>query len=151
ISWKISLRIEFKGAAPGENKMTHDDHLHNFRIQQQVGVCLPNDLLLKILAFLELKDVALLAQTTKSFHKLCNSPEFWEQTVRGHCDKLTPDMEALANATGWRKIFFAFNTKENQQYLCEEGDLIQTLASRGSKVAEKYTSLLQDVDQVKQR
>uniref|UniRef100_A0A8C7K5H6 F-box domain-containing protein n=1 Tax=Oncorhynchus kisutch TaxID=8019 RepID=A0A8C7K5H6_ONCKI len=113
-------------AAPGENKMTHDDHLHNFRIHYCICFslchgnfdyleCLPNDLLLKILAFLELKDVALLAQTTKSFHKLCNSPEFWEQTVRGHCDKLTPDMEALANATGWRKIFFAFNTKENQQ------------------------------------
>uniref|UniRef100_A0A8C7U3Z0 F-box protein 36a n=1 Tax=Oncorhynchus mykiss TaxID=8022 RepID=A0A8C7U3Z0_ONCMY len=138
-SWKISLRIEFKGAAPGENKKTHDDHLHDSSLCHgnfDYLECLPNDLLLQILAFLELKDVALLAQTTKRFHKLCNSPEFWEQTVRGHCDKLTPDMEALANATGWRKIFFAFNTKENQQ---------------GSKVAEKYTSLLQDVDQVKQR
>jgi F-box protein 36 len=31
---------------------------------------LPNDLLLQILAFLELKDVALLAQTTKRFHKV---------------------------------------------------------------------------------
>uniref|UniRef100_A0A8C8CQI5 F-box domain-containing protein n=1 Tax=Oncorhynchus tshawytscha TaxID=74940 RepID=A0A8C8CQI5_ONCTS len=110
-SWKISLRIEFKGAAPGENKMTHDDHLHDSRMQQQVGVCLPNDLLLKILAFLELKDVALLAQTTKRFHKSSGN------RLRGHCDKLTPDMEALGNATGWRKIFFAFNTKENQQYV----------------------------------
>nr|XP_029537479.1 F-box only protein 36 [Oncorhynchus nerka] len=138
-SWKISLRIEFKGAAPGENKMTHDDFLHDARMQQQVGVVfgqqilqytqalcqgnfdylerLPNDLLLQILAFLELKDVAQLAQTAKRFHKLCNSPEFWEQTVRGRCDELTPDMEALANAMGWRKIFFAFfNTKEHQQY-----------------------------------
>uniref|UniRef100_A0A4W5MVS8 F-box protein 36a n=1 Tax=Hucho hucho TaxID=62062 RepID=A0A4W5MVS8_9TELE len=138
-SWKISLRIEFKGAAPGENKMTHDDYLHDARMQQQVGVVfgqqilhytqalcqgnfdylerLPNDLLLQILAFLELKDVAQLAQTTKRFHKLCNSPEFWEQTVRGRCDELTPDMEALANAMGWRKIFFAFfNTKEHQQF-----------------------------------
>ncbi|XP_041731773.1 F-box only protein 36-like isoform X2 [Coregonus clupeaformis] len=70
-SWKISLRIEFKGAAPGENKMTHDDYLPDARLQQQVGVvfghqilqytqalcqgnfdyleCLPNDLLLQIL------------------------------------------------------------------------------------------------------
>ena len=133
-SWKISLRIEFKGAAPGENKMTHDDFLHDARMQrkvsitslchkilslhhllylfwcrctwfcwgswagvyypslEQVGVVfgqqilqytqalcqgnfdylerLPNDLLLQILAFLELKDVAQLAQTTKRFHKV---------------------------------------------------------------------------------
>uniref|UniRef100_A0A8C7TDV8 F-box domain-containing protein n=1 Tax=Oncorhynchus mykiss TaxID=8022 RepID=A0A8C7TDV8_ONCMY len=104
----------------GENKMTHDDFLHDAPLCQgnfDYLERLPNDLLLQILAFLELKDVAQLAQTTKRFHKLCNSPEFWEQTVRGRCDELTPDMEALANAMGWRKIFFAFfNTKEHQQY-----------------------------------
>ncbi|XP_010872222.2 F-box only protein 36a [Esox lucius] len=135
--WKISLRSEFKGSAPGENKMTHDDFLQDVRMQHQVclvfgqqilqytqALCqgnydylerLPNDLLLQILSFLELKDVAQLAQTSKMFHKLCSSPEFWEQTVRGHCEELTPDIEALANAMGWRKIFFAFfNTKEQQ-------------------------------------
>ncbi|KAJ7995190.1 hypothetical protein DPEC_G00241980 [Dallia pectoralis] len=135
--WKISLRIEFKGAAPGENKMSHDDFLHDASMQYQVGVVfgqrilqytqalchgnydylerLPNNLLLRILSFLELKDVAQLAQTSKTFHKLCTSPEFWEQTVRGHCEELTPDIEALANSMGWRKIFFAsFNTKEQQ-------------------------------------
>ncbi|CAB1348764.1 unnamed protein product [Coregonus sp. 'balchen'] len=154
-SWKISLRIEFKGAAPGENRMTHDDYLHNARMQRKVGVVfgqqilqytqalcqgnfdylerLPNDLLLQILAFLELKD-------------LCNSPEFWEQTVRGRCDELTPEMEALANAMGWRKIFFAFfNTKEHQQYVQGEyqtspnfDKFLQWKEYEKQKITDKY-------------
>ncbi|KAL0972954.1 hypothetical protein UPYG_G00196940 [Umbra pygmaea] len=136
-SWKISLRSEFKNSSPGENKMTHDDYLNDARMQYQVGLVfgqkileytlalcqgifdylerMPNNLLLQILSFLELKDVASLAQTTKMFNKLCNSPEFWEQAVRGHCEELTPEIESLASAMGWRRTFFTFfNTKEHQ-------------------------------------
>lgn len=38
--------------------------------------------------------------------QLCNSEEFWEQTVRKHCDTVTPTVEALAKEVGWRTIFF---------------------------------------------
>jgi len=38
--------------------------------------------------------------------QLCNSEEFWEQTVRKHCDSVTPTVEALAKEVGWRTIFF---------------------------------------------
>ncbi|KAL2096047.1 hypothetical protein ACEWY4_008195 [Coilia grayii] len=129
-SWKISLRNEFRGAAPGETKQSHQDFLLDAGLQHQVGVVfgqhtlehckalceghynyldrLPNQLLLNILYYLSFRDIGRLAQTCKRFWKLCNSSELWEQTVRVRCGELTPDMELLASAMGWRKIFFTF-------------------------------------------
>ncbi|XP_071781977.2 F-box only protein 36a [Centroberyx gerrardi] len=139
-SWKISLRTEFRGVAPKELKESHYNFLHDKKLQQHVGavfgpkilqytigLCqgefdylerLPDDILLRILSYLLLKDVTHLAQTTHRFRKLCNCEEFWEQTVRRGSAELTPDMEALARAMGWRKTFFSFfypgSTKEKQ-------------------------------------
>ncbi|XP_041919213.1 F-box only protein 36a [Alosa sapidissima] len=129
-TWKISLRREFKGAEPGEMKQSHDDFLHDAGLQHLVGVVfgqhtlehskalceghynylerLPNQLLLRVFFYLSFRDIGRLAQTSQRFWKLSNSPELWEQTVRVRCDELTPDMEILAKAVGWRKIFFTF-------------------------------------------
>lgn len=38
--------------------------------------------------------------------QLCNTEEFWEQTVRNHWGALTPSVEALAKDVGWRTVFF---------------------------------------------
>uniref|UniRef100_UPI0037E6F9E4 F-box only protein 36a n=1 Tax=Semicossyphus pulcher TaxID=241346 RepID=UPI0037E6F9E4 len=127
-SWKISVRLESRGAAPKEIKKSHHDFLHNKMLHQQVGAAfgqrilehavslcqgkfdylerLPDDLLLRILSYLELKDTTLLAQASHRFRKLCNSENFWEQTVRNRCAEFTSDMEAIANVMGWRKMFF---------------------------------------------
>ncbi|XP_029923022.1 F-box only protein 36a isoform X1 [Myripristis murdjan] len=129
-SWIISLRVGFRGAAPKELKESHYDFLHDKSLQQEVGIIfgqkilhytkalcqgefdylerLPDDILLRIVSYLPLRDVTQLAQTTRKFRKLCNSEEFWEQTVRSRCAEFTPDMETLANAMGWRKVFFLF-------------------------------------------
>ncbi|XP_062408499.1 F-box only protein 36a isoform X2 [Sardina pilchardus] len=111
-------------------RQSHNDFLHDARLQHQVGVVfgqhtlehskalceghynylerLPNQLLLRVFFYLSFRDIGRLAQTSKRFSKLSNSPELWEQTVRVRCEELTPDMEILANAMGWRKIFFTF-------------------------------------------
>ncbi|XP_031429663.1 F-box only protein 36a isoform X2 [Clupea harengus] len=111
-------------------KESYNDFLHDAGLQNQVGVVfglqtlehckalckghynylerLPNQLLLRILFYLSFRDIGRLSQTSKRFWKLSNSSELWEQTVRVRCDELTPDMEVLANAMGWRKIFFTF-------------------------------------------
>ncbi|KAM7399323.1 hypothetical protein PAMP_018603 [Pampus punctatissimus] len=127
-SWKISLRLECRGATPKELKTSHHDFLHQKMLQQQVGavfgqrtlehtmslcqgkfdylVRFTDDILLKILSYLHLKDITQLAQTSHRFRKLCNSDKFWEQIVRNRCPEFTTDMEGIANAMGWRKIYF---------------------------------------------
>ncbi|XP_042270557.1 F-box only protein 36a [Thunnus maccoyii] len=139
-SWKISLRLECRGAAPKELKTSHHDFLHQKMPQQQVGaifgqrileytisLCqgkfdylerLPDDMLLKILSYLQLKDITQLAQTSHRFRKLCNSEKFWEQIVRNRCPEFTSDMDGIANAMGWRRIYFTFfhtSGKKEQQ------------------------------------
>ncbi|XP_034556442.1 F-box only protein 36a isoform X2 [Notolabrus celidotus] len=127
-SWKISLRLESRGAAPTALKTPHLDFLHDKSLQGQVGavfgkrileyavsLChgkfdylerLPDDVLLRILSYLELKDTTLLAQASHRFRKLCNSEKFWEQIVRNRCAEFTIDKANLANVMGWRKLFF---------------------------------------------
>ncbi|XP_066508721.1 F-box only protein 36-like isoform X2 [Hoplias malabaricus] len=126
--WKISLRIDSRNTKPGEVIESHSDYLEDSSLQSQVlmvfgpevlqysrdvckGQCdyllrLPDSLLLNISTRLDLEDAAQLAQTCRRFKQLCSSEEFWEQTVRKHCDTVTAGMEDLAKEVGWRTVFF---------------------------------------------
>ncbi|XP_060761435.1 F-box only protein 36b [Neoarius graeffei] len=126
--WKISLRPNSRNMRPGEVRESHREFLDDSRLQSQVlmvfgppvlqySKCLcqgqydylqrlPDSLLLLITAHLELEDVARLALTCHRFKQLCSSEQFWEQTVRLHCDTVTPGMEDLARDVGWRRVFF---------------------------------------------
>uniref|UniRef100_A0A8I6ARV1 F-box protein 36 n=2 Tax=Rattus norvegicus TaxID=10116 RepID=A0A8I6ARV1_RAT len=126
--WKISLRSEYRSAKPGETKETHEDFLDNSHLQVQVAVVfgakildyvfnlcegkfdylerLSDKLLLKIMNYLDLEDIARLSQTSSRFEKLCKSDSLWEQIVQSTYDTITPDMRALANDVGWRQMFF---------------------------------------------
>ncbi|GAB1285167.1 F-box only protein 36 [Apodemus speciosus] len=126
--WKISLRSEYRSAKPGETKETHEDFLDNSHLQVQVAVVfgakildyvfnlcegkfdylerLSDKLLLKIICYLDLEDIARLSQTSSRFEKLCKSDSLWEQIVQSACDTITPDMRALAKDVGWRQLFF---------------------------------------------
>ncbi|XP_051255490.1 F-box only protein 36a [Dicentrarchus labrax] len=129
-SWKISVRLEARGAAPKELKTSHQDFLHNKSLKYDVDavfgqrildhtilLCegkfdylerLPDDILIRIMSYLQLKDTTLMAQVSHRFRKLCNSEKFWEDTVRNRCAEFTSDMEGIANAMGWKKLFFTF-------------------------------------------
>ncbi|XP_067275580.1 F-box only protein 36a [Pseudorasbora parva] len=135
--WKISVRTEFRGTPPGEIKMFHHDFLNDSKFQEQLavvfghtileytlGLCqghfdylerLPDQLLFKILSYMSIQDVGRLSQTSNRFKKICNSEEIWKQTVLCHCDMITEDMEMLANAMGWKNIFFKFYYKNQHQ------------------------------------
>ncbi|KAJ8274229.1 hypothetical protein COCON_G00088540 [Conger conger] len=67
---------------------------------------LPDRLLLRILACLELEEVQQLRCASRKFQKLCDSEEFWEQAVRARCDTVTIEMGYLAREVGWKKVFF---------------------------------------------
>ncbi|XP_029789515.1 F-box only protein 36 [Suricata suricatta] len=126
--WKISLRSEHRSTKPGEAKDTHKEFVENSHLQVQIALIfgarildyvfslcegkfdflerLPDNLLLSIISYLDLEDIAKLSQTSHRFAKLCMSDELWEQIVRSCCDTITPDMRAVAEDMGWRQMFF---------------------------------------------
>ncbi|XP_077011498.1 F-box only protein 36 isoform X2 [Tamandua tetradactyla] len=126
--WKISLRSEYRTAKPGEAKETHVDFLENSQLQIQIALVfgtrildyvfnlcegkfdflerLSDQLLLNIISYLDLEDIARLSQTSRRFAKLCVSDQLWEQIVQSACDTITPDMRALAEDIGWKRMFF---------------------------------------------
>ncbi|XP_053315794.1 F-box only protein 36 [Spea bombifrons] len=126
--WKISLRSEFRNTKPGELKESHVDFVDDTTLQAQIGIVfgqntlnyvlklcqgyydfldrLPDSLLLYILTFLDLEDIAQLAQVSHSFQKICNSDKLWEHIVERSCDRVTVDMRALAQDIGWKQLFF---------------------------------------------
>ncbi|XP_071353184.1 F-box only protein 36a [Trachinotus anak] len=129
-SWRISLQLNCRGAPPKELRTSHHEFLHQKMLQQHLGVVfgqrileytlalcqgkfdylerLPDDIMLRIMSYLHLKETTLLAQVSQRFRKLCNSETFWEHTVRNRCAGFTNDMEGIASAMGWRKTFFTF-------------------------------------------
>nr|XP_036853668.1 F-box only protein 36 isoform X1 [Manis javanica] len=126
--WKISLRSEHRSTKPGEVKETHQDFQGNSYLQIQIAlifgarildyICnlcegkfdfferLSDSLLLNIISYLDLEDIARLSQTSHRFGKLCKCDKLWEQIVQSACDHITPDMRALAKDMGWRQMFF---------------------------------------------
>ncbi|XP_051873147.1 F-box only protein 36-like [Pristis pectinata] len=126
--WKISLRSEFRNVNPGEQKNSYQDFLDDLNLQVHVAVIfghdilkyvcnlcqqqfdylerLPEGLLLYIISFLELEDIARLSQASRKFKKTCNLDELWERIVLRYCDTITPEMQALALEVGWKEIFF---------------------------------------------
>nr|XP_055235651.1 F-box only protein 36 isoform X3 [Gorilla gorilla gorilla] len=89
--WKISLRSEYRSTKPGEAKETHEDFLENSHLQGQtalifgarildyvINLCkgkfdflerLSDNLLLNIISYLDLEDIARLCQTSHRFAK----------------------------------------------------------------------------------
>ncbi|XP_051554221.1 F-box only protein 36b [Myxocyprinus asiaticus] len=126
--WKISLRSDCRNTQPGQLRESHEDYIEDQRLQSQVAmvfglhilqyskklcqghydyiVRLPNSLLFKILAHLDLEDISGLSRTCRRFRELCKSEEFWEQTVRKNSETVTPTLEDLAKEVGWRTVFF---------------------------------------------
>ncbi|XP_041069862.1 F-box only protein 36-like isoform X1 [Carcharodon carcharias] len=126
--WKISLRSEFRNVYPGEQKNSYQDFLDDNPQQVHVGVIfgnevlkyvcnlcqhqfdylnrIPEGLLMYIISFLELEDIARFSQTSRKFETACNSDKLWEHIVSRYCDTITPEMKALALEVGWKEIFF---------------------------------------------
>ncbi|XP_006047162.1 F-box only protein 36 isoform X2 [Bubalus bubalis] len=89
--WKISLRSEYRSTKPGETKETHQDFLEKSHLQVQIALIfgsrildyvfnlcegkfdflerLSDSLLLNIISYLDLEDIARLSQTSRRFAK----------------------------------------------------------------------------------
>nr|XP_007964728.2 F-box only protein 36 isoform X3 [Chlorocebus sabaeus] len=95
--WKISLRSEYRSTKPGEAKEIHEDFLDNLHLQSQtalifgtrilnyvINLCkgqfdflerLSDNLLLNIISYLDLEDIARLSQTSHRFAKEYSPPD----------------------------------------------------------------------------
>ncbi|XP_066475846.1 F-box only protein 36 [Tiliqua scincoides] len=126
--WKISLRSEFRETKPGELRESHDDFLDDPSLQIQIAIVfggstlehifnmcrgnfdflvrLPDAVLLYIVSYLDLEDIARLSQVSHRFETLCNSDKLWEMIVQNLTGKITPEMSSLANEVGWKQFFF---------------------------------------------
>ncbi|XP_066454276.1 F-box only protein 36 [Eleutherodactylus coqui] len=126
--WKISLRSEFREARPGELRESHEDFVDDSTLHAQIGIIfgektlsyvinlclgqydflerLPESLMLYILTFLDLEDIAQLSQVSHTFQKVCDSDKLWEHIVERSCDRVTPEMRFLAEDLGWKQFFF---------------------------------------------
>ncbi|CAH1781424.1 unnamed protein product [Owenia fusiformis] len=68
---------------------------------------LENDIALRIIRFLELEDIAHLAQVSKHFRDLCSSNELWEKIYIDSSETpVTDELRDLAEKEGWKKLFF---------------------------------------------
>ncbi|NWU55160.1 FBX36 protein, partial [Dromas ardeola] len=126
--WKISLRNKFRESRPGEIKESWEDFLDDSSLHIQIAIVfgakvlehvlnlcrgnydflerLPVPLLLYIISFLELEDIARLSQVSRRFEMICNSNVLWENIVKNLCDTITPEMKELAQEVGWKQFFF---------------------------------------------
>ncbi|XP_070537938.1 F-box only protein 36-like [Ptychodera flava] len=125
--WKISLRND-KKVAPGEVRESHEDFVYDDRMHSEVrrvfgeswleytkNLCkgnidyivrMPKPLLILMASYLDLEDIASLAQTCKTFREVCNSDTLWERIYEDHSDTVTDEIRELAKDISWRELFF---------------------------------------------
>ncbi|XP_026563205.1 F-box only protein 36-like [Pseudonaja textilis] len=100
-SWQITYRPNQEKIFPKELKKTHRDFLLDEQLHKQVqsifgksmlkytlSLCqghydflvrMPENLIIYIMSFLNVKDIEHLSKTCKKFQQLCNTDEFWER------------------------------------------------------------------------
>ncbi|XP_053739290.1 F-box only protein 36b [Synchiropus splendidus] len=149
--WKISPRVIDRMARPGEMKENHEDFLLDMPLHNLIqkifgsgillyvkGLCegsygyinhLSDELILRILSYLELEDIAQFAVTSRKFRRICMSEEFWELVARQRCSTLPLDVETLAGEVGWRSIFFA-NKVELQKMIRRSREMKEQEANK---------------------
>uniref|UniRef100_A0A8D0DSA1 F-box protein 36 n=1 Tax=Salvator merianae TaxID=96440 RepID=A0A8D0DSA1_SALMN len=147
--WKISLRSEFREARPGELKESHEDFLDDPSLQIQIAIVfggetlehtfnmcrgnfdflvrLPDPLLLYIISYLDLEDIARLSQVSRRLEMLCNSEKLWEMTVENLTGKITPEMRTMAQDVGWKQFFFT-NKVQLQRRRAKKHDSDESLS-----------------------
>ena len=159
--WKVSIRNNAT-IRPGEIKDTHEEFLHDERAQSEIFVAfgqpavdyvkglatghidylprLPEKLLVRIIGFFPLEDIALLSRVSKMFRKLCRSDELWFQLYKDHTQApINYELETLAEAIGWRKLYFT-NKLQLQVLLnrMSSGELSQAAWARHLDAGQEY-------------
>ncbi|XP_070607210.1 F-box only protein 36-like [Erythrolamprus reginae] len=135
-SWQITYRPNKDKIFPKELKKTHRDFLLDEQLHKQVQIIfgenmlkytlnlcqgqydflvrMPENLIVRIMSFLNLEDIEQLSKTCKKFRQLCNTDEFWER-IKKLQDKFTLDLQR-ANFPAYDK---QVNVHQRKSYLAQ--------------------------------
>lgn len=127
--WVISLRVEARSLRPLEAQLSHEDFLEDDSLQSEVKrvfgldafnktvrMChgqvdwlarMPLPIVLYIISFLDIVDVANLSQVNSFFREISSNDIIWEELFFKYNDQATEELIDLALEKGWKHIFFA--------------------------------------------
>jgi F-box protein 36 len=128
--WRITLRNVSQGAAPmpTEQVMTYEDFQLDKSLQFEVELIfgmkalnsinralkghhdplsnLPEDVMIKIISFLDLQSISYLSQVDQYLRYICGIDKLWEQLYMIHQGAPNNDVRSLAKELGWKQVFF---------------------------------------------
>lgn len=124
--WKVSVRKDQRLIPPSQRKIPWEDFDEDTRMQSEISrifgeetlsqvhalICgdwlirLPVDLIVRLCTYIDLEDIARLAQVCRKTRDICSGDRLWECIYRAHCDTVTDEMTSLASEVGWQKLFF---------------------------------------------
>lgn len=124
--WKVSVRKDQRLIPPSQRKIAWGEFDEDTRMQSEITrifgedalsqvhalICgdwlirLPVDLIVRLCTYIDLEDVARLAQVCRKMRDICSSDLLWERIYRAHCDTVTEEVISLATEVGWQRLFF---------------------------------------------
>ena len=126
-TWKISLRKDQINIPPSQKRVSHEDFRYDTIIPADISrvfgpdilhyvqglvfgdwlIRIPEALVIKIASYLDLLDIARLAQVCKFLRQVCLADKLWEILYIKHSGKVTYEMREVAEEMGWKKMFFS--------------------------------------------
>ena len=71
-----------------------------------IFLTLGDDLVIKIVSYLDLQSISQLSQVNQHMREVCNSTELWEVLYKIHQGSPSSEVCALAKELGWKEVFF---------------------------------------------
>lgn len=162
--WRIALRGDSESRYPREVRDNYEDFAYDENTQREIGhvfgkptlvyvrnivekgkldylARLPTKILIKIISFLNLEDIARLSQVNSQFRQLCRSDSVWMELYKTYySNEITSDLKRLAERDGWRKVFFT-NKIKLQLELRRQSKMIKPKPKvKGGKQSTKSTT-----------
>lgn len=155
---------------PVRVKQTHDDFYYDGQVTSAIRTIFGEDvlahvqglihgdwllrmrdsILVKIFSQLDLSDIFRLTPVCRRFRTICNSNTLWKAIYEMNCSKVTPDIIALGEEKGWKKVFFTnkiqvqkevFRKKSEVRDEKEMDDLIKRLNNQSISLSEEVPFL----------
>lgn len=79
-----------------------------------MAVCLPNELLLQILSFVELESISVCSRCCTSFYELCNEPSLWKARIARGIDFSRTNVKPTILLNEWESEWICYWDKESR-------------------------------------